>query len=402
MVFLEISRMPFPSASEKDSKAIELLKTLVGFDTTSYNSNLELIEFIQSYLTSYDINSTLIHDESGKKANLYATIGRTDIGGVMLSGHTDVVPVTGQDWDTDPFSLTESSDKLYGRGSADMKGFIALVLSRVPEMVSSELTKPIHLAFSYDEEIGCVGVQRMLDLLEHQPIKPSCCIIGEPTGMEVVIGHKGKHATRVKVRGHACHSGQSPLGVNAINFASELIVYIRKLAHEKALNGPFDKDYEVPYTTLHTGVVGGGTALNIVPNLCQFDFEIRHLYEENPQHLLDQIENFARDHLENEMHLIDSDTGFDFETLATYPGLLTDPGIEFVTYVKQLLNNNAHSKVIFGSEGGLFQKRLGIPTLVCGPGNIDQAHKANEYISLNQLQKGGNFLDCLLESLVLS
>ena len=394
--------MPDPLVSEKDNKAIELLNTLIGFDTTSYNSNLELIEFIQSYLSSYGIDSTLIHDESGKKANLYATIGRTDIGGVMLSGHTDVVPVAGQDWDTDPFSLTESSDRLYGRGSADMKGFIALVLSRVPEMVSCELTKPIHLAFSYDEEIGCVGVQRMLDLLEHQPIKPSCCIIGEPTGMEVVIGHKGKLATRVKVRGHACHSGQSPLGVNAIDFASELIVYIRKLAHEKAQNGPFDKDYEVPYTTLHTGVVGGGTALNIVPNLCQFDFEIRHLYEEDPQHLLNQIKNFARDHLEKEMHLIDSDTGFDFETLATYPGLLTDPGIEFVRYVKQLLDNNAHSKVIFGSEGGLFQKRLGIPTLVCGPGNIDQAHKANEYISLDQLQKGGNFLDCLLESLALS
>jgi len=402
MALLEISRMPDPLVSETDNKAIELLNTLIGFDTTSYNSNLELIEFIQSYLSSYYIDSTLIHDESGKKANLYATIGRTDIGGVMLSGHTDVVPVAGQDWDTDPFSLTESSDKLYGRGSADMKGFIALVLSRVPEMVSCELTKPIHLAFSYDEEIGCVGVQRMLDLLEHQPIKPSCCIIGEPTGMEVVIGHKGKLATRVKVRGHACHSGQSPLGVNAIDFASELIVYIRKLAHEKAQNGPFDKDYEVPYTTLHTGVVGGGTALNIVPNLCQFDFEIRHLYEEDPQHLLDQIKSFARDHLEKEMHLIDSDTGFDFETLATYPGLLTDPGIEFVRYVKQLLDNNAHSKVIFGSEGGLFQKRLGIPTLVCGPGNIDQAHKANEYISLDQLQKGGNFLDCLLESLSLS
>ena len=394
--------MPDPSVSKKDNKAIELLNTLIGFDTTSYNSNLELIEFIQSYLSSFDIDSTLIHDESGKKANLYATIGRTDIGGVMLSGHTDVVPVAGQDWGTNPFLLTESSDRLYGRGSADMKGFIALVLSRVPEMVSCELTKPIHLAFSYDEEIGCVGVKRMLDLLEHQPIKPSCCIIGEPTGMEVVIGHKGKLATRVKVRGHACHSGQSPLGVNAIDFTSELIVYIRKLAHEKAQNGPFDKDYEVPYTTLHTGVVGGGTALNIVPNLCQFDFEIRHLYEEDPQHLLNQIKNFARDRLEKEMHLIDSDTGFDFETLATYPGLLTDPGIEFVRYVKQLLDNNAHSKVIFGSEGGLFQKRLGIPTLVCGPGNIDQAHKANEYISLDQLQKGGNFLDCLLESLSLS
>jgi acetylornithine deacetylase len=394
--------MPFSAASEKDSKAIKLLKTLVGFDTTSYNSNLGLIEFIQSYLSSYNVELTLIHDESGKKANLYATIGRTDIGGVMLSGHTDVVPVASQDWGTDPFLLTESDGKFYGRGSADMKGFIALVLSRIPEMVSSELTKPIHLAFSYDEEIGCVGVQRMLDLLEHQHIKPSCCIIGEPTGMEVVIGHKGKLATRVKVRGHACHSGQSPLGVNAIDFASELIVFIRKLAHEKAQNGPFDKDYEVPYTTLHTGVIGGGTALNIVPNLCQFDFEIRHLYEEDPQHLLDQIENFARDHLENEMHLIDSDTGFDFETLATYPGLLTDPGIEFVAYVKGLLDNDAHSKVIFGSEGGLFQKRLGIPTLVCGPGNIDQAHKANEYISLEQLKKGGNFLDHLLESLVLS
>jgi acetylornithine deacetylase len=394
--------MQTSSSLEKDTKAIELLQTLVGFDTTSYNSNLGLIEFIQSHLSSYNVESTLIHDESGKKANLYATIGRTDIGGVMLSGHTDVVPVAGQDWGTDPFSLIESDDKFYGRGSADMKGFIALVLSRVPEMTSVELTKPIHLAFSYDEEIGCVGVQRMLDLLEHQPIKPSCCIIGEPTGMEVVIGHKGKYATRVKVRGHACHSGQSPFGVNAIDFASELIVYIRKLAHEKSQNGPFDKDYEVPYTTLHTGVVKGGTALNIVPNFCQFDFEIRHLYEEDPQYLLDQIKNFSRDHLETEMHLIDADTGFDFETLATYPGLLTDPGIEFVSYVKQLLDNDAHSKVIFGSEGGLFQKRLGIPTLVCGPGNINQAHKANEYISLDQLHKGGNFLDRLLESLVLS
>jgi len=402
MVSLGTSSMQTSSSLEKDTKAIELLKTLVGFDTTSYNSNLELIEFIQSYLSSYNVESTLIHDESGKKANLYATIGRTDIGGVMLSGHTDVVPVEGQDWGTNPFSLIESDDKFYGRGSADMKSFIALVLSRVPEMTSVELKKPIHLAFSYDEEIGCVGVKRMLDLLEHQPIKPSCCIIGEPTGMEVVIGHKGKHATRVKIRGLACHSGQSPFGVNAIDFASELIVYIRKLAHEKSQNGPFDKDYEVPYTTLHTGVVKGGTALNIVPNFCQFDFEIRHLYEEDPQHLLDQIKDFARDHLETEMHLIDTDTGFDFETLATYPGLITDPGIEFVTYIKGLLDNDAHSKVIFGSEGGLFQKRLGTPTLVCGPGNIDQAHKANEYISLDQLQKGGNFLDRLLESLVSS
>ena len=394
--------MPPIEVLEKDTKAIELLKKLIGFDTTSYNSNLNLINFIKSYLLSYNIESTLIHDESGKKANLYATIGRKDIGGVMLSGHTDVVPVEGQEWHSDPFSLKESDGNFYGRGSADMKGFIALVLSRIPEMVSVELTKPIHLAFSYDEEIGCVGVQRMLNLLEHQPIKPSCCIIGEPTSMEVVIGHKGKHASRVKVKGHACHSGQSPLGVNAVDFASELIVYIRKLAREKSQDGPFDMEYEVPYSTLHTGVVKGGTSLNIVPNFCQFDFEIRHLYEEDPQYLLDKIEAYAKENLESEMHLIDSETGFSFETLATYPGLLTDPGIDFVAYVKKLLDNDAHSKVIFGTEGGLFQKRLGIPTLVCGPGNIDQAHRANEFISLKQLQKGGSFLDRLIISLSVS
>ena len=399
MESLGISRMLLTEVDKHNSKAIELLKALVGFDTTSYNSNLNLIDFIQSYLLSYGVESTLIHDESGKKANLYATIGRTDVGGVMLSGHTDVVPVEGQEWNSDPFSLKEFDGNLYGRGSADMKGFIALVLSRIPEMVSSELKQPIHLAFSYDEEIGCVGVQRMLDLLEHQPIKPSCCIIGEPTSMEVVIGHKGKHASRVKVKGHACHSGQSPFGVNAVDFAAELIVYIRKLAREKAENGPFDMDYDVPYSTLHTGVIKGGTALNIVPNFCQFDFEIRHLYEENPKHLLDKIETYSKENLETEMHLIDPEAGFSFETLAAYPGLLTDPGIEFVAYVKKLLDNDAHSKVIFGTEGGLFQKRLGIPTLVCGPGNINQAHKANEFINLNQLQKGGNFLDRLIMSL---
>ena len=402
MVFLEISRMPPIEVFGKDTKAIELLKKLVGFDTTSYNSNLNLINFIKSYLASYNIESTLIYDESGKKANLFATIGRKDVGGVMLSGHTDVVPVEGQEWNSNPFFLTESDGNLYGRGSADMKGFIALVLSRIPEMVSIELTQPIHLAFSYDEEIGCVGVQRMLDLLEHQPIKPICCIIGEPTSMEVVIGHKGKHASRVKVKGHACHSGQAPFGVNAVDFASELIVYIRKLAREKVQDGPFDMDYEVPHSTLHTGVVKGGTALNIVPNFCQFDFEIRHLYEEDPQHLLDKIETYAKENLESEMHLIDSEAGFSFETLATYPGLLTDPGIDFVAYVKELLESGAHSKVIFGTEGGLFQKRLGIPTLVCGPGNIDQAHKANEFISLKQLQKGGSFLDRLIISLSVS
>ena len=369
------------SLNTGETIAIELLRDLIAFDTTSYKSNLDLVCYIQDFLTDNGVESILVRDESGKKANLYATIGRKDIGGVMLSGHTDVVPVTGQDWDSDPFCLTELDGKLFGRGSADMKGFIALVLSRVPKMVSVELSQPIHLAFSYDEEIGCVGVKRLLDLLEKQKIKPSCCIVGEPTNMEVVIGHKGKCSSRVKVHGHACHSGQAPLGVNAVDYAAELIVYIRKLAREKAHNGPFDRDYEVPYTTLHTGVVQGGTALNIVPNLAQFDFEIRHLSDDNPQYLLDKIKSYAKDRLETEMKTVVADTGIDFETLATYPGLLTDPDSEFVMYVERLLNNDAHSKVIFGTEGGLFQQRINTSTLVCGPGSINQAHKANEYIS---------------------
>ncbi|HIE78592.1 MAG TPA: acetylornithine deacetylase [Candidatus Thioglobus sp.] len=379
-------------------EATELLQDLVSFDTTSYKSNLELIEYIKSYLTNCGIGSTLVHDDSGKKANLYATIGRDDVGGIMLSGHTDVVPVSSQRWDTDPFCLTELGGNLYGRGSADMKGFIALALSRVPKILSLELDTPFHLAFSYDEEVGCIGVQRLLDLLENRAIKPRCCIVGEPTSMEVVVGHKGKCSRRVHVHGHACHSGQAPFGVNAVDYAAELIVFIRKLAKEKANNGPFDYEYEVPYTSLHTGTVSGGTALNIVPNYCEFDYEIRHLYEEDPQKLLDKIESYARDYLQVDMRSHYKDTGFDFKDIATYPGLSIDPNSTFVNQVKQLLSNKTHRKVIFGTEGGLFNQRLGIPTLVCGPGSIDQAHKANEYISLEQLQMGGHFLDKLIES----
>ena len=266
-----------------EKNSIDLLQSLISFDTTSYKSNLKLIQFVESYLNDFGIKSTLIYDSDRKKANLYATIGPDSIRGVMLSGHTDVVPVDGQDWKYDPFSLTQKEDKLFGRGSADMKGFLALALSRVPKMAKTNLSKPIHLAFSYDEEIGCVGVHSLIDLIKHSPICPEYCIVGEPTGMEVVIGHKGKCGYHATVRGLACHSGQAPLGVNAINYAAKLMLYISKLAEEKSLKGPFDHDFEIPHTTLHTGLVSGGTVVNIVPDLCQFEFEIRHLSEDNPK-----------------------------------------------------------------------------------------------------------------------
>ena len=381
-----------------EKNAIDILKSLVGFDTTSYKSNLDLIAFIESYLNTHNIKSTLVHDSSGKKANLYATIGSGNEGGIMLSGHTDVVPVTGQAWTDDPFHLTQKKNKLYGRGTADMKGFLALILSRVPKIISANLSKPMHLDFSYDEEVGCVGVHRLLDLINGNSIKPTFCIVGEPTSMEGVTGHKGKCGYQVVVRGLTCHSGQAPFGVNAVNYAAKLISHITEISKEKSVKGPFDYDYEVPYTTLHTGVISGGTILNIVPDTCQFEFEIRHLIEDSPRELINKIKLYAKEHLVPDMHKVSSKTDINFEEKITYPGLSIDENSELVRYIKKLLNNEKHKKVIFGTEGGLFQEKLNLPTVVCGPGSIDQAHKANEYISIDQLEKGGKFLDDLINS----
>ena len=381
-----------------EKNAIDILKSLVGFDTTSSKSNLDLIAFIKSYLNIHKIKSTLVYDSSGKKANLYATIGSSSEGGIMLSGHTDIVPITDQAWTYDPFHLTQKDNKLYGRGTADMKGFLALILSRVPKMISAKLSKPIHLAFSYDEEVGCVGVHRLLDLINGNSIKPAFCIVGEPTSMEVVTGHKGKCGYQVVVRGLACHSGQAPFGVNAVNYAAKLISHITEISKEKSIKGPFDYDYEVPYTTLHTGAISGGTILNIVPDSCQFEFEIRHLIEDNPKELINKIKLYAKENLLPNMHKVSSKTDIHFKEKVTYPGLSIDENSEPVKYVKKLLNNEQHKKVIFGTEGGLFQEKLNLPTVVCGPGSIDQAHKADEYISIDQLEKGGKFLDDLINS----
>lgn len=381
-----------------EKNTIDILKTLVSFDTISSESNLHLIEFIESYLNKYKIKSLLTYDSSGKKANLFATIGSGKEGGIMLSGHTDTVPIGNQVWTDDPFHLTQKENKLYGRGTADMKGFLALILSRVPKMISTDLAKPIHLAFSYDEEVGCIGVHQLLDLINSNSIKPKFCIVGEPTSMEVVTGHKGKYSYQVEVKGLACHSGQAPFGVNAVDYAAKLISYIAEIAKEKSIKGPFDYDYEVPYSTLHTGVISGGTILNIVPDSCQFEFEIRYLIEDNPKELINKIKLYAKENLLPNMHKVSSKTDIHFKEKVTYPGLLIEANSEPVRHVKKLLNNEKHKKVIFGSEGGLFKEKLNLPTVVCGPGSIDQAHKANEYISIDQLEKGGKFLDDLINS----
>ena len=391
-----VCRVIYKKMSEKNS--IEILKKLVSFDTTSFKSNLDLIKFIENYLNDLNIKSELIYDETKNKANLFTTIGPNLQGGIVLSGHTDVVPITKQNWTSDPFILTERDDKLFGRGSSDMKGFIAIVLSRVSAMVEKKLKKPIHLAFSYDEEIGCVGVHSLLDLIKKKSINPEFCIVGEPTSMEMVIGHKGKHAYDVKVDGLSCHSGQAPNGVNAINYASKLINYIEEINKEKSIKGPFDNDYEIPYSTLHTGLIKGGTILNIVPKLCQFEFEIRHLAEDDPLEIIQRIKQYTEELLIKEMHNISSTTNIEINEKINYPGLNISESISIVKQVKELLGKSSHKKVVFGTEGGLFKRELNLPTIICGPGSIDQAHKPDEFISIQQIEKGGTFIDKLINN----
>ena len=341
-----------------------------------------------------------MNDESGKKANLYTTIGPADRSGVMLSGHTDVVPVEGQHWNSDPFVLKRLDDKVFGRGSADMKGFIACVLKRIPQMVTAKLETPIHIALSYDEEVGCIGVRRLLDLIEDMPVVPSMAIIGEPTDMGIVIGHKGKRATRVNVRGASAHSAYPNEGVNAVKVAAQLITHIYEVQEQIEKNGPFDLGYRVPHTTLHVGTIRGGTALNIVPNNCSFDFEIRHLPEHEIDPLISDIKKFAIDNLESKMHFKNPDSGIDFTELFGYPALFTEPNAPVVEFVRSLLDGaETVEKISFGSEAGLFSHQIGIPAVVCGPGSILQAHRPDEYVTLKQLKVCNSMLKRLIEFL---
>jgi acetylornithine deacetylase len=380
-------------------ETLSLIEKLVGYDTTSRESNLDLIHFVQGYLRDMGVESMLVHDADGCKANLYATLGPSDRSGVMLSGHTDVVPVDGQNWSSDPFALRKGDGRLYGRGTSDMKSFIAVALAFAPEMLARNLETPIHFAFSYDEEIGCVGVRRLIDILKDMPVKPAMCIVGEPTEMQVVIAHKGKQSYRAHVRGLESHSSLAPNAVNAVEYAAEAVAYLKGMARRIAANGPFDDDFDIRHTTVHTGVMNGGTALNIVPKECSFDFEFRHLPADDADALFAELERYVRGTLEPEMQAIDPGTGFSFEPLSTIPSLDAREDADVVTFVKSLAERNDHGKVAFGTEAGLFEKQAGIPTVICGPGSIVQAHRPDEYISLEQVALCEAFMRRLIDRL---
>lgn len=368
------------------------LTRLLCFDTTSRESNLSLIEAIKNYLETLGITPTLILNSEGTKANLYARIGPKGDGGVMLSGHTDVVPVDGQDWSFPPFELTEKNGKCYGRGSADMKGFIACVLASLPAFQKIELRMPLYLAFSYDEEIGCLGVRSLIDHISASPEKPAMCIIGEPTKMQPVYGHKGKVAMRCEVKGHACHSAYAPEGVNAIEYAAKLIHKLTDLA--VPLKSRLDTRFEPPYSTLQTGVIKGGSALNIVPESCQFDVEMRYLPDTKSSETFDTLKDYAYRTLQPCMQAVHAQASITFTSLAEYPPLLTDPQSEFAQWLASWSDNSELGTVAFGTEGGLFDQ-AGVASLVCGPGSMEQGHKPDEFVTVDQLNSCCNMLDNL-------
>lgn len=362
----------------------QLLEKLVAFDTTSRESNLALIDFVWRYLNDLGVSCELIHNAERSKANLYARLGPAGDGGVMLSGHSDVVPVEGQNWSVPPFTLTERDGKLYGRGTADMKGYIACMLAAVPHFLAQPLKQPLHLAISYDEEVGCLGVRTLLEALLQRPEKPSICLIGEPTELQPVLGHKGKLGVRCEVKGAACHSAYAPQGVNAIEYAAQLVHQLTAIGERLAQAEQHDTRFDPPFTTVQTGIIRGGTVLNIVPAECVFDFEVRTLPQHDAQAVAAEIETFAQSELVPRMQAVAVDSAIRFYPISGYPGLLTDAQSDAARLIAYLTQSSDFSTVAFGTEGGLFHQ-AGIPSVICGPGSMAQGHKPDEFISIAQL-----------------
>ena len=374
----------------------DLLAELIAFNTVSRESNLALIEFVRAYLAGFGVDSQLLFSADGCKANLYACLGPSGAGGVLLSGHSDVVPVDGQAWSVPPFQLTERDGKLYGRGSADMKGYLACVLAAVPALLAQPLRLPVHIAISYDEEVGCLGVRSLLAELATRPDKPAICLIGEPTQMRPVLGHKGKLAMRCAVHGAACHSAYAPQGVNAIEYAARLIGRLGEIGQRLAAPERHDLRFDPPYSTVQTGMISGGRALNIVPAECQFDFEVRALPADDPQQVAAELQAYATRELLPQMRAVQAATDIRFTPLSTYPGLATAPDSAAAQLLALLCGRDDFGTVAFGTEGGLFDQ-AGIATVVCGPGSMDQGHKADEFVSVEQLAACDAMLGRLVE-----
>ena len=375
---------------------------LIRFPTVSSTSNGDLLAHVQAYLERHGIASDILWNEEGTKGNLWATIGPADVAGVILSGHSDVVPVEGQAWTSDPFLMREAEGRLYGRGACDMKGFIGIVLAAVPSLVKRSLKAPIHIAISYDEELGCTGVRSLVERIKAMERKPALCIVGEPTSMQVIIGHKGGGMFRVVVTGRGAHSSLAPSAVNAIEHAALLISYIQGLSLGQAKSGPHDHGYDVPHSTLSVTTISGGTALNIIPDRCEFGFDIRSLPEVDARALIEQIRKHAETAILPRMKAVAPEAAIIVEDIVPFIGLATAPEHPAVTFVKGLAGRNDHAKVAYGTEAGLFSTVAGVVSVVCGPGSIAEAHRPDEYIALSEVERGRLFIERLATQLELA
>ncbi|MFL5023004.1 MAG: acetylornithine deacetylase [Microvirga sp.] len=376
----------------------EMLARLVAFPSVSTSSNLDIIGFCRDWLNSHGVESHVVMSPEGDKANLYATIGPQVEGGIVLSGHTDVVPVEGQNWSTDPWTLTERNGRLYGRGATDMKGFDALVLALVPEMVRAPLKRPVHIALSYDEEIACRGAPSMVQAMARSIPAPSAVIVGEPTRHAVVTGHKASVQLRTQVTGYAVHSSRIDQGVSAVMNAARLITWHEDVMEENRRRVDPENPFEPPYTTLHCGMMAGGNAANVVSSSAWFFSDIRAIPTESPTDYLARYEAYIRDVVEPRMKAIAPDTGIAVEVIAEVPGLKPETDGAAERLMRRLTGDNGIHVVSYGTEAGLFQ-RVGWSTVVCGPGDIAQAHQPDEYIEVSEFQAGEAVLRRLIADL---
>lgn len=388
------------TASAPSAAARAMIERLIAFKTVSRDSNLGLIEWARDYLEKLGAVTRLTYDAGRKKANLFATLGDSKKPGLILSGHTDVVPIDGQDWHTDPFVAIERDGKLYARGSADMKGFIGVALTQAPKFLqalnSGRLDAPLHYALSYDEEVGCLGVRGMIRDLEENDIRPSGCVVGEPTSMQPIIAHKGMNRFRCAVRGREAHSSYVTYGVNAIEYAARLVVYIRQIADRLAQFEKRDLGFTVPYTTMSTGLIRGGIASNVVPKECEFQFDMRTLPQASADALYQEIRTYA-EVLAKEMQAIDPESGIDLVWASQTIGLAAAESDAIVQWAMKLSRSGQTGKVSYGTEAGLFQQ-MRVPTVILGPGDIAEAHRPNEFVALEQLAQCETFMNRIVEA----
>ncbi len=372
----------------------KILSKLISYKTISEQSNREFADFIIDFLKNYGIKAQKIEGEKGR-FNVFCIIGPKTDGGIVLSGHTDVVPTNNQKWSSDPFKLVKKDDKFYGRGSADMKGFIAVVLSLIKNIEISRMKKPLFLIFSYDEEVGCLGIQKLIPFLKKLEPSPRFCIVGEPTEMKLVNQHKGKKNYYVSFHGLEAHSSLINDGVNSINFCARFIDFLEK--KQKIIKRDEDSKFNPSFTTINVGKINGGVAVNIIPNICELEFEIRDTPRFKTEKFLIQVKQYLSK-LEKEMKLLSSKCYIELKEQNNFPPLKTKEDTEIISFCSKLLRANSINTVSFGTEAGIFSQ-LGFQTIVCGPGSIKQAHKPDEYVELRQLKKCEDFLIKVINSL---